>query len=102
MMDALSPLLGSSGTLMPRSIAGNGRADGKVQTEFLTLFYKELLKQVFKAPDLSMGEKDEKNNNLMSAYNSDLMAEKMAEMLAQKAIASQQWSLPGAQGGEGQ
>lgn len=70
--------------------SGAGLADGqnlaaskvqKVKEEFLTYFYKEILKQAIKMPDLSLGENE--NNSVSKIFTSDLMAEKLAQELVQ-------------------
>jgi len=57
------------------------QAREKVKEEFLALFYKELLKQAFKPPNLGWG--DENNTSFSSTFGSDLMVEKLAVELAQ-------------------
>ena len=52
----------------------------KVKEEFLAIFYKELLKQAFKAPSLSF---ENENNSLVGSFGSDLFVEKLALELAQ-------------------
>jgi hypothetical protein len=60
--------------------------------EFMTIFYKELLKQVFAAPNLSVGEEEENNpNSYFSSINSDILVEKLAGELAQKATYQMNW-----------
>ncbi len=59
----------------------------KVKEEFLTIFYKEIFKQVFKAPDLSPGEDKDNSSEFVSGFNSDLMVEQMAQLMAQKSFA---------------
>ena len=49
-LNPLSPVLTAAGPLRAAAPAAD-RA--KVEDEFLTIFYKELLKQSFQAPDLS-------------------------------------------------
>jgi Rod binding domain-containing protein len=68
-------------------------ANAGVQAEFMTIFYKEMLKQVFAAPRI--GEDDEPSgfNTTITALNSDLMAEKMAEHLVKNALAGNQLAL---------
>jgi Rod binding domain-containing protein len=52
----------------------------KAKEEFLTIFYKELLKQAFKTPKFGMGE--EENDSFSNVFTSDLLVEKMALELA--------------------
>jgi len=93
MIDSLSPLAGLRNDYSQIMPAAGTAASVKVQNEFVTIFYKELLKQVFKTPDFSIGD-NEKESNVFSAFNSDMMAEQLAQQLAQKALLSQQWVLP--------
>jgi len=58
--------------------------DEQVKEEFLTLFYKEMLKQNFKAPNLSVGEKD--NNSFSSMFSSEIMVNKIAGELARRQV----------------
>lgn len=54
-------------------------SDEKVKQEFLAIFYKELLKKAFKAPNFG-GNNDK--NSLTTLYASDLMINKLAMQLA--------------------
>jgi Rod binding domain-containing protein len=65
----------------------------KVQTEFMTIFYKELLKQVFTTPKFGVDEEEGGFGSSLTAMNSDLMAEKMAEYMVKNALASNQWAV---------
>lgn len=80
-IDPISPL--NYGHIMP---AARSAAAAKVKDEFMAIFYKELLKQVFKGPDLSMGEEKDNANNFVSSFNSDLMVEQMAQLMVQKSF----------------
>jgi Rod binding domain-containing protein len=54
----------------------------KVKEEFLAIFYKEILKQAFSGPDLSLnGEEDSSANKI---FTKDLLVEKLAQELAQR------------------
>jgi Rod binding domain-containing protein len=70
----------------------------EVQKEFLTIFYKELLKQTFKAPDLSIHDDKEEENNLLSSFSSDAMIDQLAQEMASRAALGT-GSLPVAAGG---
>ncbi|MFC1511528.1 hypothetical protein ACFL5U_04020 [Candidatus Margulisiibacteriota bacterium] len=63
-----------------QGIQGVGAGGQKVQDEFLAIFYKELLKQAFKPPNLWLEEKD---NSQMRNFASDMMVEKLSLELAQ-------------------
>ena len=94
-MDSLSPLTVPAGRpvgmrsgysqIVP---AANAAASTKAQSEFMTIFYKELLKQVFKTPNFSVADEEEKRSGFAS-FNSDMMVEQLAELLAAK----QSWVL---------
>lgn len=61
----------------------------KVKEEFLAIFYKELLKKVFKAPNLSIEKKEDNNiSSMLSNFNADLMVEKMAMDLAKQQVSN--------------
>jgi len=64
-------------------------ASSEAKEEFLTIFYKELLRQVFKAPDLSIGA--EEGNQAMNFFGSDLMVEQLARQLACKGSFDARW-----------
>jgi hypothetical protein len=81
-----------------RSGAVAPTAATKAQAEFMTIFYKEILKQVFTTPKVGLEEEESGFNTTISAMNSDLMAEKLAEHMVQNALASNQWALPTAEG----
>lgn len=51
----------------------------KVKEEFLAIFYKELLKQAFKPPKLSIENED---NSLTRTFGSDMLVERLALELA--------------------
>ncbi len=57
------------------------------QEQFLVLFYKELLSNTMKMPNLN-GENDQENatSSFSSTFTSDLMAEKLAQELAKKQL----------------
>ena len=56
----------------------------KAREEFVAMFYKELLKNVFKAPSLGLAEEDENSPTqaMTSMIGSDIFLEKMARELA--------------------
>ena len=65
-----------------------------VKDKFMTLFYKEILKQVYKAP--ALGLDGEAEQNTYSAFSSDMMIDQMAMELAQKGSFSMDNVFPGA------
>ena len=52
----------------------------KIKDEFLAIFYKELLKQSFKAPRLGMTDEE---TSLAGTFSADIMMDQMALQLAQ-------------------
>lgn len=93
---SIDPLSGRNGSYANLVMAaGASSRSTAVQKEFLTIFYKELLKQAFKAPDLSIGDKDE--NNFVSSFGSDAMIEQLAQEMARRAVAAE--PVPGTEGG---
>ncbi|MBU1026514.1 MAG: hypothetical protein KKA31_02170 [Candidatus Margulisbacteria bacterium] len=64
----------------------------KAQEQFLAIFYKEILKQTFKAPSFSIS-KDE-DASLSKVFSSDLMVEQMAIELAKNGAFSAQDIMP--------
>lgn len=68
--------------------ATTAQAREKVKEEFLAIFYKEILKKVFKAPNMSIGKEEERDTTslMLSNFSADLMVEKMAMDLAKQQI----------------
>ncbi|MDD5593674.1 MAG: hypothetical protein PHG97_02890 [Candidatus Margulisbacteria bacterium] len=73
-----------------RAAAANG-ASAKVSEEFLTIFYKEMLKQAVKSPALSYDPEKKDENSFFSAFNTDIMIEQFAKQLAKDQIARPGW-----------
>jgi len=88
-ISSINPLIAANpyNQILP---AASNDASAKIKDEFLTIFYKELLKQAFKAPDLSLGDREEENN-FFSSFNSDLMVEQLAQELAKSAAFRPEW-----------
>ena len=89
---ALNPLTG----VAP---AARAAANNKVRDEFLTIFYKELLKQVFKAPNFNPTGNSEENGqvnefNFGTAFGQDLMLDQLAEQLVKNAKLNAQLIAP--------
>ena len=62
-------------------------SDERVKQEFLAIFYKELLKKAFKAPNFGTANE---HNSLTTLYASDLMINKLAlQLAASKGYSSQ-------------
>jgi len=59
-------------------------AEVAAKQEFYAIFYKEMLKQVFKAPDLSLGDEEDSPSPFKQITN-DAFVDKLAQQMAQKA-----------------
>ncbi len=105
MFDLIQAISGYSGTdnvsdSLSMRIVGSYQASGaaatddrqKAQEQFLAIFYKEILKQTFKAPNFSLN-KDE-DQSLSRVFSSDLMVEQMAIELAKNGAFSVQNIMP--------
>jgi hypothetical protein len=92
MIEAINPLVGNAGQTLAGMRAANSIA---AKQEFLTMFYKELLKQSIKAPNLSgSGNEDEGSSAIFSSFSNDVMVEKLANELARKAVNQMGWVAP--------
>jgi len=80
MFDPISGLQGIQSTGDLRILSAQSKP--KAEEEFLALFYKELLKQVFTPP--KFGLENEDNSSFSNTFTSDLLVEKMALELARK------------------
>jgi len=89
----LVPMSPTGETTAQTAVSPRAAAAAKTQREFATIFYKEIMKQVFKAPNLSAEEPAE--GDLLSSFNSDIMAEQMANQFVDQLLEQQQW-LPAA------
>jgi len=65
----------------------------KVQQEFMAIFYKELLKQAFKPPNLTGTNNP---NSIGNTFSTDMFVEQMAKELAQSKSFSANELFPGA------
>lgn len=75
---------------------GQAQASQKVKDEFMAIFYKELLKQAFKPPNVGFsGEGENSSNSIAAVFSSDLLVEKMALELAQSRAFSVDDIFPG-------
>ena len=83
----IDPIIAARNSYLP---AARTNSPSEARTEFLTIFYKELLKQAFKAPDLSL-KGEEKEDNVISNFNSDIMVEQLARELAKNASTRPRW-----------
>lgn len=89
-IDALNPVLAAG--VLPAAPAAGGAA--RVKEEFLTVFYEQLLKQVFKAPDFNpAGNNDEDNqgSSFTALYANELLARTLAEQMAKNTVKNGQW-----------
>ncbi|PIS29993.1 hypothetical protein COT42_03875 [Candidatus Saganbacteria bacterium CG08_land_8_20_14_0_20_45_16] len=82
----------SSATLLQKARELSKQADKeKAKEEFLALFYKELLKQVFKPQDFGFGEE---KNSTTAVFSSDLLVGQLALELARSRALSAAQVLP--------
>jgi hypothetical protein len=91
-MDAISPLSALAGDPRLSQVVSAAGANSQAGEEFLTIFYKEMLKSAIKAPSFSY-DPDNKSEaeTFFSAYNTDLMVEQFAKQLAKNQIARPGW-----------
>jgi hypothetical protein len=77
---------------LSRQAAGVSGVDSRAGEEFLTVFYKEMLKQAIKSPSFSY-DPDNKSGTeaFFSTYNTDLMVEQFARQLAKNQAARPGW-----------
>jgi ribosomal protein L9 len=75
----------SASQIMSPGMVQSAQKPEQVQQEFLVLFYKELLKNSMKTPNLSIT--DEKDSKPFGSLTSDVMLDKLAEEIARKQIA---------------
>ena len=62
----------------------------KAQQEFMTLFYKEMLKQAFKPEDLN-GDEEPQENSFISDFKSDIMVEQLANEMVKNGALRPNW-----------
>lgn len=92
MIENIQPLSAAQASAQ-QSVSVNAAVAQQVKEEFLALFYRELLKQSFQAPSLSInGEED--TNNLPRQLSSDIFVEHMAQELAKSGAISLDQVLP--------
>ncbi|MFA4843787.1 MAG: hypothetical protein WC632_02405 [Candidatus Margulisiibacteriota bacterium] len=90
MVEQINPLVHSASSYAQLLPAARTAAGARAQNEFMAIFYKEMLKQVFKTPNLSpLSEEDQ--TNFASNLNQDMLIDQLAEQMAKTAIASQAW-----------
>ena len=90
-MDPISALAGTN-NLAKHLPAAQAARSSKVSEEFLTIFYKEMLKEAIKSPDLSFnGDKDQNNNSFFASFNHDVMIEQFAKQLAKDQLSAPGW-----------
>jgi hypothetical protein len=91
MIESLSPLAGLSRSYTQAAPALPPGTAARVKDEFLTIFYKELLKQSFKAPALGVPGEEEEQNDFMSTFRSDILIEQMAQELVKSGQLRPDW-----------
>ena len=62
--------------------------------EFMAIFYRELLKQTFKAPDLTFKSDDESDQgtNISSAFASEALIDQLADQMAKRMAIQMGWN----------
>lgn len=68
---------------------------GQVQTQFTTMFWKEILKQALPSPNLSFGSEQ---SSIGNSYANDLYIEHLAQQLAKSQAFSAQQFFPEVKG----
>ncbi|MBN3033608.1 MAG: hypothetical protein JW873_05880 [Candidatus Saganbacteria bacterium] len=87
-MEAINPV-SSVKDLAPLIEAAQAQGRGEeVSREFLTIFYKEMLKQSLQAPALSFDPDKNEEGSFFTAFNSDIMVEQFARQLAQNQLSA--------------
>ncbi|MFH1386943.1 MAG: hypothetical protein ABIH50_04690 [bacterium] len=87
-IQAVNPNFGAA-NVVP---TGNTRSAAQAKEEFIAVFYEQLLKQVFKAPSLSMQDDEEnQGSTFTAAFTSELMARTLAEQMAKNSMMNAQW-----------
>ena len=88
-MEAVSPLSALTAYNRVDQAAGVNGTGAGASEEFLTVFYKEMLKEAIKAPSFSYDpEENSDANSFFTAYNTDIMIEQFAKQLAKNQLAS--------------
>ena len=91
MIEGISPIASSGPEDLYQVQPAAVSRDEQVKEEFMTMFYKEMLKQTFKAPKLGPVEEDDANPSAYSTMTSDLMIDQLAKQMAQSANARPAW-----------
>ena len=78
---------GVPGTATPAAPANSPQAQNQ---EFLTIFYKEMLKSFFKTPSLNVNG-DNEENNPFGVLDQDVMVEQFAKEMARRSTAVPGW-----------
>ncbi|MFA6431470.1 MAG: hypothetical protein WCV91_03705 [Candidatus Margulisiibacteriota bacterium] len=81
MLNTISSINNSGGNITSKEAT----REEKVKQDFMALFYKEILKQIVKTPNLSMDEDEDSGiSNPVATYYNDLMVEQIAKDWVQK------------------
>ena len=89
MVEQINPLVTSTASYAQLLPAARTAAGAKTQSEFVAVFYKEMLKQVFKTPNLSPLSAEDQTTNFASDLNQDQLIDQLADHLAKNALAGQ-------------
>ncbi len=91
-MDEISQLSGlATFNRLNQAAAGTAALNTKAGEEFLTIFYKEMLKQAIKPPAMTYDPDGQAENSLFSALNTDIMVEQFAKELVKNQLARPGW-----------
>jgi Rod binding domain-containing protein len=91
-MEAISPLTALANYNRLSQAAAASGVNSRAGEEFLTVFYKEMLKEAIKAPSFSYDpDNKSETETFFSTYNTDLLVEQFAKQLAKNQIARPGW-----------
>ncbi len=93
-MSSISAISGMSSYYSNLIPAAQAAQTGSAKEEFLAMFYKELLKQTVKVPDLSFKSEDETepSYNVASSFGSEALIDQLADQLARKMAVQLGWN----------
>jgi hypothetical protein len=79
---SLSAYAGVSNNYQDLYPAAQAAASSGVEQEFLEIFYKQLLKQAFQAPNFApFAEEDGNSNSFFTAFKNDIIVDQLAQEL---------------------
>jgi hypothetical protein len=101
-MSSISAISGMSSYYTNLVPAAQAAQTGSAKEEFMAIFYKELLKQTFKAPDLTFKSEEEsdQNFNIGSAFGSEALIEQLADQMAKRMAIQMGWNRTAGEAGK--